>query len=146
MAQVEAEYEEIEDFYDIADQLIDKYPEEFGHVDLSRLAAVMVTNKDRKNNTLYRIKTYPPPLSMYASKHYIAIFYSSDWESWNDKSKAAMVSNILFSIDPEGNGKLVQMDYKDHGVMLRTLGVDYLEDPSLPDILNQKIEWKKMEI
>lgn len=145
MAQTEAEYEEIQDFGDIADVLIDKYPEDFGHVDLSKLAAVMVTNKSRKNKTIYQIKTYTPPLSMYASKNYIAIFYSEDWESWNDNAKAAMVASILFSIHSDGEGKLNPMDYKDHSVMLRTLGVDYLEDSDLPDILNEKIEWQKTE-
>jgi hypothetical protein len=50
-----------------------------------------------------------------------------------------MLCSIPVGDDVEG--KLNQPDYKGYSVMLRTLGVDYLENPDTPDILAKDIQW-----
>ncbi len=140
-------FEEIPEFSTIADKIVAKYPEEFGNVDLTTIACVGITNKDRpeRKKQLWDIKPIRPPVDMYCKKQYIVIFFQKDWDELTEKKKSLIISDVLCSIPSGGGGEVIAMDYKDHSKMLRTFGVDYmdLEDDRAPDILDEEIEWKK---
>jgi len=144
MPQIEPNYEEIPEFLNIADSLIRKYPAQFDNIDLSKVACVGITNKNRseKKSQLWELKPVKPPMSMYSTKEYIVIFFMNDWEELDRKYQSAITADVMFSIPPGGKGQVIPMDYKDHGVMLRTLGVDYMDNVTLPDILTNDISWK----
>lgn len=144
MSTVPNQYQEIDDFNSIAAKLVARYPDVFADKKVDRIAAVAITNKERprKKNQLWELRPVVPPITLYCNKEYIVTFYLNDWESMNEKYRALAVADILLSISSEGSGKTVPFDMKDHGIMLRTFGVDYLENPSAPDILNDHVSWR----
>ena len=72
---------------------------------------------------------------MYTNKRYVFVFYQHDWDELSDKHRAAITADALMGIPPGGDGSVTTMDYKDHGMMLRTFGVDYMDNPEIPDLL-----------
>ena len=46
MAQLKPEYAVLDEFEDLAQKLIDKYPEVFGGIDIATIKCVTITNKD----------------------------------------------------------------------------------------------------
>jgi len=142
MPQIAPNYEENPEIIRIADQLIDLYPELFGQTDLSRISAFSITNKDRKDNTkpIWEIAPIKPPVSIVANKDYIISVYLDSYEQLSEKHKAALVADVLCSIPAEGKGKLNPKDVKEHGAMIRTLGVDFMSN-EIPDIINDNVEW-----
>lgn len=145
MAQVEPIYEEVSEFLQHADKIIEKYPEQFGNIDVSKIACVAIQNKERsdKKTQLWDIKAIKPPISLFSSKEYIFVFYQKDWDEMSEKHRKLIVADCLCSIPPGGGGAVNPMDYKDHSMMLRTLGVDYMDRDDVPDILDADVDWKK---
>lgn len=145
MAQTEPRYEELPEFIEVADKLISKYPDQFGNIDLAKIACVSIQNKERsdKKAQLWDVKAIKPPISIFSSKHYIFIMFQKDWDESSEKRRGHIVADCLCSIPPNGGGNITPMDYKDHAMMLRTLGVDYLDRDDVPDLLESNVDWKK---
>jgi len=145
MAQSEPVYEELADFLQIADKIIEKYPDKFGDIDASKIACVSIQNKERseKKMQIWEVKSVKPPISLFSTKDYIFVFHQKDWDELADKHRTLIVADCLCSIPPGGGGDVVSMDYKDHSMMLRTLGVDYMQRNDVPDILETDIDWKE---
>lgn len=143
MPQVAPNYEELPEFLDIADQLIDRFPDMFGQIDLGRISAFAVTNKDRKDASkpIWEIMPVKPPVSILCNKDYIINVFQNSYEELGEKHKAVLVADALNAISTEGKGKLNPKDLKEYAVMVRTLGVDFMENPDIPDLLNENVEW-----
>lgn len=143
MAQITPQYEELEEFISIANKLIERYPSVFAGKSIDKIACVSITNKDRKEGKpRWELKTVAPPVSIFCPKEYIVVLFMSDWATLTDKQKGLLVASVLCSISPEGEGKTIPFDMKDHAIMLRTFGVDYMENPSAPDLLAGDISWR----
>lgn len=143
MPQVPANYEELPEIIDIADQLIDRYPDVFGGIDLGRISAFAITNKDRKNDSkpIWEVMPVKAPVSMLCNKDYIINVYLDSYEALGEKHRAALVADALNAIDTEGKGKVNPKDLKEYAVMVRTFGVDFMDNPDIPDILSDQVEW-----
>jgi len=116
MVQAAKEYEHLDEFDDLANKIVEKYPEIFYGVNLDEIRCVSITNKD------------------------------SDWHGLVDKHKKLLVASALCAIPTGDNaeGKTNPLDYKDYKVMLRTFGVDYLDTDNVPDILGEDVQWKSI--
>lgn len=145
MAKIKPEYEELAEFNEIAEKLISLYPNVFPDVDAKQIAAVQVINKSRpeKKSQVWDLKPIVPPVTLFCSKLYFITVYSSDWEAFSEKHKAAVVADVLLTISPEGEGKTVPFDKKDHSIILRTLGIDYMDNGDIPDLLQGKVDWRR---
>lgn len=143
--QIEPIYEDVSEFVLYADKLIEKYPDQFGNIDVATIACVAIQNKQRsdKKSQLWDIKAIKPPISRYCQKQYIFVFFQHDWDELSEKHRKIIVADCLCSIPPGGGGSVNPMDYKDHSMMLRTLGVDYMGRDDVPDPLEDIVEWKK---
>lgn len=145
MPQASPQYEELSEFATIAHRLSERFPEIFGGLEMDNIACVSVTNKDRPaKKGIWEVKAVTPPVNIFCTKEYIITVYSQDWEAMNDKHRRLLVADALCSISPDGNGKLIPFDMKDYNIMLRTFGVDYLENPDVPDILSDDVEWSEV--
>ena len=83
------------------------------------------------------------PIRLDCDYGWYVVMHQSDWEGMGDKQKYAVVAQVLCAI-PTGDdneGKVSPPDYKDYGIILRTLGVDFLENPEIPDILSEDVKW-----
>ena len=146
MAQVKAEYAALDEFADIAQKLIDKYPEIFGGIDISTIKCVVITNKDcaeKKKSKPYEVKGVPQPIRMDCPFSYYVILYQSDWVERDEAHKAILVSAILQAIpvSTEDEGKVNTYDLKDYDRMLRNFGVDYMDSDSIPNLLADDYKW-----
>lgn len=144
MAKVKPVYEELSDFTDLADKLLSLYPSVFPSIDAKQIAAVQIVNKVRpeKKSQVWELRPVVPPVTLFCPKLYFVTVYSSDWDSFTDNHKAAVVADILLSISPEGEGKTVPFDKKDHSLILRTLGIDYMQTADIPNLLDGKVSWR----
>lgn len=144
MPQVKPEYDVIEEFKAIAAKLVEKYPEVLDGINPNLVRCVGVTNKDPKEGKpLFELRNVPMPIRLDCPYDYYAIVNLADWQSWDTKHQALLAMDILCSISREGDGRVVPFDMKDHSVMLRTVGVDYMKRSDVPDIINDPVDWKK---
>lgn len=143
MPQVAPNYEELPEFLDIADQLVDRFPEVYGNTDLGRIACFAVTNKERKDSSkpIWEIMPIKSPLSILCNKDYVIKVFQNSYEELGDKHKTALVADALNAISEEGKGKINPKDLKEYAIMIRTLGVDFMDNPDIPDLLNDDVNW-----
>lgn len=144
MAKIKPEYQDLPEFVEILTKIVDLYPDVFPSVEPQTVAAVQIVNKPRpeSRNHVWDLKAIGAPITLFCPIRYFVIVYSSDWEIFDEEHKAAVVADVLFSISPEGEGKTIPFDKKDHSVILRTLGVDYMNETVIPNILGGNLKWK----
>jgi len=147
LAQLKPEYVALDEFADIAQKLIDKYPEVFGGIDISTIKCVSITNKDcpeKRKNKPYEVKGVPQPIRMDCPFSYYVVLYQSDWVEREDRHKTILTAAILQAIpaDIETEGKVNTYDLKDYYKMQKNFGVDYLESDDIPDLLADGFTWK----
>ena len=143
MVKSKPQYTELEEFYDIAKKLSNKYFDLFGTRDNSRIRSFAIMNKSRQDdsNPWWSIIQVREPLCDIFNVDYVFKLFLTDWESLLEKSKYLLVADALLSIDPV-NERVKKFDVQDHSLMIRNFGLGYLESDVVPDILNDKFEWK----
>jgi hypothetical protein len=148
MAQTPPEYSALDEFMDLAKQLVEKHSEKFYGIDLEVVAARQITNKDRgeKNNKLYEVMAVKPPVREDCKYAFYIIIHQSDWNILEKKHKLLLIAQSLHSISLDENGdmeegKLNAPDMKDFSSMLRTFGPDYLVKDNVPDLLDDEVKW-----
>ena len=147
MAKEKKQYEVVNDFAILAHQLVQKYPEEFvpDTADVDMIRCVKITNKEPKGRNRCSIKAVTMPMLMDSPFRWYVVIFAYDWDIFTEKQKAWMVSDILHSIDKDEDGDptIKQMEVKIHEVMGRTgKGIDFLDDDTLPNPIDELIEWK----
>ena len=65
-------------------------------------------------------------------------------EDMNEKHKLALVADVLHGLPNEidNEGKVNPCDTKGYHAIFKTLGIDYLNDPNIPHLLNDNIKWE----
>jgi hypothetical protein len=143
--KVKDEYEELKELNDILPKVIEKYPEDFYGLDLDEVKCVAITNNQRSENQeeLYRIVAVDMPIRMDCKYGWYAIVYKSDWDAMAVKTRNQLACKILCAIPFGDNveGKINRPDFKDFGIMVRSLGVDYFDRPDSPDPLAEDVKW-----
>lgn len=145
MAQIKAEYEAVAEFETLAKGLVNKYPGVFSDIDLSKIKCVGITNKERKDGKrMWDVKPVPMPVKMDCPFSYYLVVFMNDWVEMDETRRLLLVADALLSIpDEDDNGKIIQPDMKDFSLMLRTFGVDYMDKSGAPNLLKDKVDWKK---
>ena len=144
MSQLKPEYSSLDEFTDMASQLVEKYPEVFGTLDIETIKCVAITNKERREGKkFYEVKPVPYPIRMDCEYAYYIIIYLNDWAEMDGKHRAVLVASALHAIPYEDDkeGKVNAPDLKDFGNLLRTFGVDYMDTEDIPDLINDQVEW-----
>lgn len=144
MAKIKPEFSELPELIEILTKLLDLYPDIFPNIDPDTIAAVQITNKPRPESKkqVWELRPVGPPVTIFCPKRYFVTVYTSDWEVFSEEHKAAVVADVLLSISPDDDGKVVPFDKKDHSIILRTLGVDYMNEGSIPNLLEGNVTWK----
>jgi hypothetical protein len=145
MAKIKPEYQELPEFVEIMQKVLDRYPSVFPDINPDQIAAVQIVNKARpeKKNQVWDLKPVKAPVTLFCPKIYFVVLYSSDWDVFDEARKAAVVADILFSISPTVDGDTIPFDKRDHSIILRTLGVDYMSEPTISNILEENVDWKQ---
>jgi hypothetical protein len=143
MPQSKPEYEKVKEFDDIAERLVKMYPEILEGVDISLISCVAITNKEPKDGkSAWELKAVPYPIRLDCKYDHYLVVNSQIWNEYDGKHKAMLVFAALCSIDKENPNKTVPFDLRDHSVIVRTVGTDYLVKNDIPDILEKKVTWR----
>jgi hypothetical protein len=146
MPQIKPEYEIVNEFSSFASSLQSRYPEIFDGVDVSKLRCVSITNKERKDTKkLWDVRPVQMPIKMDCPYNYYIVLYAKDWAELDEKHRLLLVADILQAIPTDGSdeGKILQPDLKDFAIMLRTFGVDYMDQEKVPHLINDQVTWKR---
>lgn len=145
MPNVKLEWERIDEFSKIAEKLVSKYPERFNGIDSKWIVAYGVVNKDKpeKNSKAYDMTGETEPESYTNEKKYFVKMFMDDWDARSEQGRQWIVFSALSRIDAEdpASGKITGLDYKDQGVLVRTLGADWHNRGDLPDLLGSTVKF-----
>lgn len=149
MPQTKPEYERLEDYNELAKKLVERYPDRFFGIDVNRIRAYEITNKDRPESStkLFEIQAVKMPLLLDCPYSHYVVVHSSDWLSMTEAHQLLLVAQTLCAIPLDENGEMVTekvntFDMKDFSPMLRTFGTDYLVKEDVPHLINEEVEWK----
>lgn len=146
--QKKPEYVTLEEWTKIASQLVEAYPAEWGDIDVSKIAAYAILNKDRPEGKAkaYEMTGETEPESFTNTKQYFVKLFKSDWDAQPDEKKVAYVVSALDRIDTENPGKVLPpFDYRDQNIMVHTYGPNWQNNPDIPNILREKVIIKRSE-
>jgi len=140
------EFEIEEEFSQLAHQIVDKYPEAFHTIDVDKIRCAKIINKTRpeKTDSLWKLMAVKMPIRLDCPFAWYVTIFASDWDAMAETQKLLLISQVLFAIPggEDSEGKVNTFDSKDFSVMQRTFKtIDYLEDPSMPNIIERDIEW-----
>lgn len=138
----DATYSILHEAEEIVGRLCDKYPEQLSNVDKASISVISIEGKDRpeKSHTWAKIKGIKPPISLLThGKVYIIQLYQTDWENWTAAQRNIVLFHELLHIEGEGGNK--KHDVEDFRLLLKNLGIDYVGNPELPDILEKTVDW-----
>lgn len=149
MAQDKPEYEVNEEFNIMATQLVEKYIDKFSNVEIGRVRCVNLMNKSRKekegsSERIWKINAVKMPMAMDSPFLWYVVLHSHDWEDLSEKHKFALVADILHGLPNEidNQGKVNACDTKGYHSIFKTFGIDYLDDPDIPHLINEDVKWK----
>ena len=148
MAKVRPEYEVYDEFNTMATQVVAKYSNLFAGVKVDQICCMNIVNKDRPDSKkkVWQLEAVKMPMALHCTYGWYVILYSSDWEAYSQTQKLLLVATILHGMptDDSDDGKVISMDTKGYSTMFRTFkGIDYMDDPKAPNILDEDIKWVK---
>jgi len=126
-------------------ELVDLNNEKFYGVDVDKIRAYAVTNKERgeKQKKIWEMKSVPMPIRLDCQYTYFIVVHLSDWDQMLKWQKGLVILDILHGIPgPADEGKILPMDLKDYSPIIRTFGADYLCDAPEQDPFSGPIKWK----
>lgn len=142
MANNKLEWEQIEEFDVLAAKIVEAYPERFAMIDAGSIIAYGIVNKDKpeKNTKPYEMSGVREPECFNSNKRYFVKLYMTDWEARDETNKQWLVLSALERIDKDDpeSGKVLGFDYKDQGLLVRTVGADWQTKGNLPDLLSSE--------
>lgn len=142
MPQIKPEWAISGEAQDIVSKLCQLYPERFGHIMSDSIGCIGMMNKDKgENKKDSKIKGIKMPESLFCSKIYIIEFFQNSWEEYTPAQRAAMLIKNLDRIpDTEDgpDGSVLPEDLKDNRTLVKGWGVDYMDNPQLPDLSESK--------
>ena len=144
MAQIKPMYEVVNEFPVIAQELMNKYPEQFQDIDIAKVRCYSVVNKERKEGAqFFKIQVCPEPFDIDCPYKFGVVVYEDDWVDMPESNRALLVAAILFALNGSdvNGGKVNRPDLKDYSPMIRTFGMDYLTEEVI-DIIESDVTWK----
>ena len=150
MAKQKPEYEENNEFNSMALKVSEKYPEKFNNVDVGKICCVNVTNKDRKekegqSDRIWKVVAVKMPVALHCEYSWYVVLHSNDWDEKSEKHKLLLVAEVLHGLPNEldGEGKVNPVDTKGYHAIFNTFGLDCHDDPSIPHLLDDDVNWKE---
>ena len=145
-------YEVNDEFNQMAVSIVEKYSEKFHDIEVDKICCVNISNKDNprkeEGKTVGEMgercwKTLPVkmPIALHCPYTYYIVMFASDWNELSEKHKLALVADALHSIGIE-DGSVNPCDTKGYHSMFSTLGLDFLSDPNIPNLLDDDVEFK----
>jgi hypothetical protein len=138
MSKVKPEFLQSKEADEVVVKLCNLYPNHLGHVEPKIVGCVSIANKE-KNETQpdSRIRGIHQPDAMFCSVQYVLCFYQDCWDKYTSAQRSMMLFKNLIRIpDTEDgpDGSVLKEDLQDSKMLVKAFGVDYMENPALPDL------------
>ena len=123
-------------------RIVERNPEKFGHVDATQIGIAMIVGKEPPDSQDWdaKISGIVEPERLFSKKAYVIWFFKSTWEKYDKRQRSAMLFRQLSRISEEFDGKLLKVDLTDCRVLVKAYGLDYMTNPKLPDLTENKVE------
>lgn len=144
--KVKLEWTEVGEFNKIAESLVQKYPEKYSQIETKLIICYAITNmgRSKKSKKWYTVKAAGEPECFTNTKNVFVTFYQSDWDSRTEEQKIAFVNEVLWRIDTSVEPyKIRPYDFQATSLMVRTLGPDWEEKESIPNLLTDKVNFRE---
>ena len=148
MAQGKPNYEVNDEFNNMAVKIVEKYSEKFNNIEIDKVCCVN-TDKARKEvegvvDRIWNIRAVKMPEAIHNPFGWYVILHQADWEEMSEKHKLALVADVLHGIpnDEDNAGKVNSCNVKGYLPIFETLGIQYLDNPDIPHLLNDDVVWK----
>ena len=138
------EWQMYPEVHDYVEALIEKFPRYFSKVKSHEISCIIgVGGKAPKGGSvLARISLISEKLRVAtgSSYKYVMEVYDANWYDLDSRQKAMVVFHELMHIDQDADDpKLVSHNIEDFHPILKTFGIDYLMNDSLPDLLDDDL-------
>ena len=145
----EKTYEEVVEAREIIKALCEKYPDEMWAVRPEIVTVLGVSNKERPESSdklavckpIKGVSKTVMQMNNIGTRYVLELFWS-DWNKWTPAQKVSKIFQKLLHIDHE-IGKTVKYDIEDFRIMVDKLEVDWFDNPDLPNLLTDKVEFDK---
>lgn len=125
------------EYKDIAQRIINKYPENFGNFDINQILFLRETNKSPKKYA--EVRKVQPPYTFMTSMKFIMTVYEPCVMQMTEAQIHLLILHELMHID-EDFVKLRKHDLEDFKSIISIYGANWDIDNSLPDILEETDE------
>lgn len=145
MAKEKTNYVELNEFYELAAEIMEKYPDRCGGFDVSQMVVYAIDNKNRPptKREWYKLTCGKASETFTNTKKVFVELYMSDWDMLDEVHRQWLVYQVLRRVEvDEGNLKAAKYDYNDTLELVRTLGPEWIEKEELPNLLKDQIEFK----
>ena len=147
MPKVKPDYEVVNEFETLANQIVEKYPEVFHGVEVDKIRCVKITNKDRPptKDCSWQLMAVKMPIRLDCAYAWYIVVYASDWDPMDERHKLLLVAEILNGVpkSDDEEGKVNPFDAKGFKLMFRTFkSIDYMTEDNVPHLIDDDIEWK----
>ena len=148
MAQEKPSYEVNDEFNTMAVQLVEKYAEKFSNIEVDKVCCVNLdkTGKEKEGTVdrIWKLKAVKMPEAIHNPYGWYVILHAADWEEMSEKHKLALVADVLHGLpnDVDNEGKVNPCDTKGYLSVFSTLGINFLDDPAIPHLLQDDVTWK----
>ena len=145
MAQETPIREECTEAYEIIEKILNLNPEIFGGITKNIIGAVLIVNKTRPESHAlagkrFTIKGITGAEAIFSSKQYVIEMYADFWTSCSPATKSVIMAEVLYFIPPDNpDGTLTKEDYHDRMVLIKSLGLSYRDNLSVPDLTVEKV-------
>ena len=141
------EWREDSEVMGIAVQLVEKYPDMLGEIDLGKVRFVRILEKKAKK--ILAVKSCGFPFNIDNNYVYYIMINNNKWQMLNEKQKNLAVMGGLYTITPGGTdsgsvnyGKKRQKDVEDYSMVLCAAGGRYdwgqIGTDDIPNVLGDE--------
>lgn len=125
------------EYKDIAQRIINKYPENFGNFDINQILFLRETSKAPKKYA--EVRKVQPPYTFMTSMKFIMTVYEPCVMSMSEAQLHLLILHELMHIDDDFV-KLRKHDLEDFKSIIAIYGPNWDIDNNLPDILDEEDE------
>lgn len=140
------EWIEMSDAKEIANLLIGKYPDQFGHIELDKIKFIGFLNKKKAHEKakIWNLQSVSDPLNVFFEIDVVATILIDYWSSLDYAHQGLVVASMLDCIAYKERLLVRGYDVQDSRLMLGNFGLDYESNPDAPDIMDGNFNWRQI--
>jgi|LauGreDrversion4_2_1035121.scaffolds.fasta_scaffold01102_9 hypothetical protein len=140
------EWIEMSDAKEMANEIINKYPDQFGHIEVTKIKFIGIMNKKKANDhaKIWSLQSVTEPLNIFFEIDVVASILLDYWSNMDYQHQALVIASMLDCLMFKERLFVRGYDVQDSRLMLGNFGLDYESNPDVPDIMNGNYNWRQI--